>query len=82
MARSTDCELWANRTWQPIDIGVAITMPRSRRLRCVECGGQVRAHGVGATGQAAHFEHLERHPGCSRGDCFDGQFRSHHRPLR
>lgn len=81
MARSLDCELWANRAWQLIDIDLAVTMPRSRRMRCAECSGQVRAHGAGTTGQAAHFEHLERNPGCSRGDCFDGQPRQHHRPL-
>lgn len=26
---------------------------------------------------AAHFEHFERHPGCSLGDCFDGNRRPH-----
>lgn len=82
MARSTSCELWANGTWQPINIDLAVQMPRSRRMRCVECAGQVRAHAAGPAGQAAHFEHHERNPGCSRGDCFDGQPTQHHRPLR
>ena len=80
-ARSTDCELWANGCWQPIEIDLAVKMPKSRRMRCPECGGQVRAHRVGSSGQDAHFEHLERHKGCSRGDCFDGAKRPHHRPL-
>jgi len=82
MPRATDCELQANGRWELVDIGLALTMPRSRRMRCAECGGRVRAHGAGTTGQAAHFEHQERHRGCSRGDCFDGETRPHHRPLR
>lgn len=81
MARSTDCELWANKRWELIDIELAVRMPKGRFMRCVECHGRVRAHALGKTGQAAHFEHFERHKGCSRGDCFDGDPRMHHRTM-
>lgn len=74
-------ELHANRTWNPISIAVALSMPRSRRMRCPECHGRVRAHREGTTGQRAHMEHYERHTGCSRGDCFDGNSRPHPRAL-
>jgi hypothetical protein len=32
------------------------------RVRCPECHGRVRAHGVGRDGMAAHFEHYENNP--------------------
>ncbi len=40
--------------------------------RCVECHGRVRAHKAGVWG-AAHFEHMQRHSGCSLGDNYDGK---------
>lgn len=72
-------EIWAKGAWQPIDIGLAVRMPSSRIMRCLECGGRVRAHREGSNGQRPHMEHYERHKGCSRGDCFDGSSRPHHR---
>jgi hypothetical protein len=41
----------------------------------------VRAHSTGKNGEAAHFEHDEKHPGCSWGNYFDGNRRPHRRPL-
>lgn len=74
-------ELWADAKWVPITIDLALKMPRGRRMRCPECHGRVRAHKEGSTGQKAHMEHYERHPGCSRGDCFDRKPRPHQRAL-
>jgi hypothetical protein len=37
-------------------------------FRCSECGGLVRPHKKGTTGQAAHFEHLSRNAQCSLSD--------------
>jgi uncharacterized protein with PIN domain len=70
-------ELHANGRWEPIEIELALKMPSSRRMRCPECGGRVRSHKAGTTGQKAHMEHYKRHEGCSRGDCFDGASRPH-----
>ena len=36
-------------------------------FRCRHCGEPVRPHKASAT-QAAHFEHLERNPGCPLSD--------------
>lgn len=74
-------ELFANKRWNMISVEHALSMPRSRVLRCPECQGRVRAHREGSTGQRAHMEHYERHKGCSRGDCFDGTSRPHPRSL-
>jgi hypothetical protein len=77
MDEEATCELYANQTWNSIGISDALRMPRSRMMRCPECHGRVRAHRQGTTGQREHFEHYERHKGCSRGDCFDGNLRKH-----
>lgn len=74
-------ELHANGSWHPIDLELALKMPKSRRIRCPECHGRVRAHRLGKNGEVAHMEHLERNKGCSRGDCFDGNHRPHPRAL-
>lgn len=74
-------ELHANKCWNPISLAHALTMPRSRRMRCPECHGRVRAHRQGSDGQKAHMEHYERHVGCSRGDSYDGNSRLHPQAL-
>ncbi len=76
MARSIDCELWANNWWERIDMDLALRMPPGRQMRCVDCHGRVRAHREGTTGQAARMEHLEAHPGRARGNIFDGVSRT------
>jgi hypothetical protein len=74
-------ELHANGIWQPIELELALKMPKTRRIRCPECHGRVRAHTAGKNGMKAHMEHLERNPGCPRGDCFDGTPRRHPKAL-
>lgn len=74
-------ELHANKAWQPIEIELALKMPKTRRMRCPDCHGRVRAHKVGSDGQRAHMEHYERHTGCPRGDCFKGPLSPHSKAL-
>lgn len=74
-------ELHANGSWQPIEMELALKMPKTRRMRCPECHGRVRAHKAGKDGQKAHMEHYERHAGCSRGDSFKGSPSPHPRAI-
>lgn len=72
------CEIWANGGWATIRIDEALKKPSARVMRCLDCGGQVRAHKAASNGgQRAHFEHHQRHAGCPRCDCFDGTPRPH-----
>ena len=83
MPASLSCELWNGRHWVSITIEQALELPSRRRKRCPECGGRVRAHKASDDGiMAAHFEHFERHPGCSLGDSFDSNRRPHPEALR
>jgi hypothetical protein len=59
-----------------------LELDRSHLKRCPECHGQVRLHKAFIDGTAAYFEHYERNPGCSLGDCFDGNPKLHPWPLR
>ena len=63
------CEIESGSGWKAISIDDALNM-RGRRVwhggRCIECHEPVRPHKRGTTGQAAHFEHLERNARCSR----------------
>ena len=67
MPKATTCKL----DGRIIDVEEALYLrQRSRsypRFRCRECNEFVRPHKKGTTGQAAHFEHQERSPGCSLG---------------
>ncbi len=74
-------ELFAYKTWTPIELSVALTIPRTRRMRCPECKGRIRAHKEGSDGQKAHMEHYEAHTGCSRGNSFNGEVSHHPRAL-
>jgi hypothetical protein len=74
-------EIENNDGWTTISIVEALCQPRSRRLRCLGCGGQLRAHKEGTTGQRAHFEHYERHDGCPRVNYFGDKPRPHPRSL-
>lgn len=77
------CELWASGKWHDISIDQALSDYAERILRCPECHGAVKAFNAGPNGKPrAHFEHKARHPGCSRGDCFDGTQRPHPKPVR
>jgi len=70
-------ELFANKQWQPVEIELALQMGPGRIMRCVDCGGRVRAHKAGTTGQRAHREHYERHSGCPRSVSFCGERSPH-----
>ena len=74
--RSVVCEIsYGDGIWDEISIDVALKIRDSGAtnftIRCQECHGQVRAHKEGAGG--AHFEHLQGHAGCSKGNYYDGQ---------
>ena len=66
MPRSVHCRLGEDA----IGIAEALELRRDARggqgppFRCLECGQPVRAHRGGTTGQAAHFEHINRNPAC------------------
>ncbi len=66
MPKATNCLL--NDQQLQIDDALQLRrgMEKSPSFRCVECGKPVRAHSLGSTGQAAHFEHLEKNRNCSR----------------
>lgn len=81
MAKSTACEAWSNGKWQPVSIDEVIATTQRQLLRCIECGGAVRAHREGTTGQVAHFEHRHAHHGCSLGSKFTGVKSAHPQPL-
>jgi len=75
------CELKVRGVWTRITLEDALRLDKDRIKRCLECQGQVRAHQAGKNGEAAHFEHYERNPGCSLGHFFDGTPRMHRKPL-
>lgn len=64
MPKSQTCT-WNGRS---VDIETALQIrdrSTSPDFRCPECSDRVRPHKVGATGQAAHFEHLKVNPRCT-----------------
>jgi hypothetical protein len=66
--KAMSCEIACPEGWKPIGIETALEMRRKKTWcggRCIECREPVRPHRIGTTGQAAHFEHLERNPKCS-----------------
>lgn len=68
--------------WEPISVQDVLGLGRQEVKRCPECHGRVKAVKAGPNGvPAAHFEHFNRHKGCSLGDCFDGTRRLHSTPL-
>jgi len=66
MPKATECTFEG----KPLEIVAALELrrnaPRGTKLPfyCLSCGKSVRAHKKGVSGQAAHFEHLERNPAC------------------
>ena len=64
MPKATKCNLNGHE----IDVAEALAI-RERDpnvvFHCTECDQRVRAHKLGTTGQAAHFEHLAANEGCS-----------------
>ena len=76
-----NCELFNGRHWVTIDLAFALKLPNRDRLRCVECGGRVRAHRKANNGMVAHFEHHVAHDGCSLGHNFNGVKSRHPKPM-
>ena len=81
MPDGTTCELKLRGEWTTITLEDALRLDKDRLKRCPECHGKVRAHGVGKNGEAAHFEHDEKNPGCYLGNYYDGIKRMHRRPM-
>jgi hypothetical protein len=77
-----ECEVKVWGDWKHLTLDQALELDPSRLKRCPECHGQVRLHKASIDGMVAHFEHYERNPGCSLGDCFDGNPKLHPWPLR
>lgn len=72
MSKSTRCEVRrANGRWEEVSVDEALRLGRSAEKRCIECRGRVRAHGSREGVPSPHIEHLQRHPGCSLGNCFN-----------
>jgi hypothetical protein len=84
MPKSDQCEIpKAVGVWRLIGVQDALPLKGNVKMRCPECWGPVRPHEASADGLAlAHFEHLQRHKGCSRGDCFEGVRSKHPHALR
>lgn len=76
--KADDCELWANKTWIRITAAQGGTY-RERKLRCIECHGEVRFHEAAKPDSPpAHFEHRRSHDGCTRCDAYRGGPTSQH----
>ena len=76
------CDMWANKEWVSTPIEDALSKyDATRTKRCPECHGQVRAHKAGENGMRPHFEHYDRHTGCSLGDAFLGTPSMHPKAL-
>ena len=81
MPRSVVCEIKIGDIWKSEKVANVLESRAGGddlvgRLRCRECRGPVRAHNASGAAEA-HFEHHDRHKGCSLGDCFDGTRRRH-----
>jgi hypothetical protein len=67
--------------WQLISVEDGLRL-RDETFRCPECFGRVKLMSASDAPQmAAHGEHFQRNKGCSLGDCFGGEKRSHSSPL-
>lgn len=64
----TDATGQRRRDWCVISIQNALRLRLADEIfRCVECHGRVKPHSASPT-QGAHFEHEQRHAGCSLSD--------------
>lgn len=82
-SRADVCEVQVRGAWVPVPLEQALNqLDASRLKRCIECHGRVRAHRQGDNGMRAHFEHVERHEGCSLGPVFNGQKTPHPKALK
>lgn len=68
MAKNVVCEVRHGPIWISVTIDLALNLGRETVMRCIECHGALRPHRAGRDGvPSAHFEHLSRHKGCSKG---------------
>lgn len=77
MAPIDEAEICSPSGWRRIGILDALSEPKGTVLRCPSCGGRVRPHREGTTGQCAHFEHYQRHDGCPTKPGFKGPATRH-----
>ncbi|PZR81630.1 MAG: hypothetical protein DI537_37940 [Stutzerimonas stutzeri] len=62
-----ELQVFASGSWHGVSTDVALTLAKSRTMRCEDCDGAVRMHRESDIARA-HAEHLERHDGCPRSD--------------
>ena len=75
------CEAWLDNNWQVEMIDDVLAMDPRPLLRCADCHGRVRAHHQANNGMRAHFEHFEKHEGCSLKSTFKGSRSRHPNPM-
>jgi hypothetical protein len=65
-----ELQVFANGAWHGVSTDVALTLAKTRTMRCEDCDGAVRMHreSRGKIHIPAHAEHLARHEGCPRSD--------------
>ena len=65
--RMTECKVQRGSIWVTMSISEALATQESD-CQCIECQMPVRPHRQAVNGMAAHFEHIQRNPNCSRSD--------------
>ncbi len=77
------CEVKAlGSTWKNTGIEDALPQRGKVHMRCVECHGEVKPHRAWKNGRnRAHFEHVQKHTGCSYSRHFIGVRTKHPLPL-
>jgi DNA-directed RNA polymerase subunit RPC12/RpoP len=76
------CQVKNGAEWTDRDIDAALKSA-GEDMRCPACGGRVFAHKAYSNGTAAHFEHQEKHKGCSlSGYLFAPPATTHPNPLK
>ncbi|WP_263356315.1 hypothetical protein [Acidicapsa ligni] len=67
--------------WQRMPVKEALRL-QDDTFRCPECLGRVRLRAAAPEKELAERgEHFSKNPGCSLGDCFAGEKRTHPKPL-
>lgn len=71
------CEVNFKEHWIAKTIEEALRNHLGEMLRCAECHGRVTAIKTGKNGARAHFNHVQKHEGCSKSWCFNGRHTLH-----
>jgi hypothetical protein len=68
------CEIKAlDSRWKKTGIEDALRQRGRAQMRCIECHGEVSPHRAWRNGRnRAHFEHVQKHTGCSQSRSFTG----------